>query len=265
METVKEGKICVEVYRGELPAPDEVEQEKSRAVSKYEAVWENLQRKKGRYQELGFKAQAEIVDKEIDVLKKEVTTEAISKSNFRPEALGYQVITPEEMRIWSTWLPTEYTEDELEDYRFDRIPQATLTEFEAAKSLGLFETFTLRSPETQKVQDPILIGWFNRIPYLISRWGESLRPFSEIKSIVEKSWKITKIDKYCIAPFCIVAMIAFFIIGTISMEKCASSYWLLAMCFLLTIGAEAIALLLLSNLEGVSTTFLNRHRLSPRE
>lgn len=104
-----------------------------------------------------------------------------------PETFGYQRITRAQMRIWQIFLPKKYEEDQLKEYSFDVIPRSVLLEWETAKDLGLFQSFSIRTPEEKLTikrvlsEDPILIAWFYDMPYIISRWGKSLKSFNEIK------------------------------------------------------------------------------------
>ncbi len=185
MKTVKEDNIFVEVYQEELPGSEEIEQEKSRVLNQREDELQNLQKLRKRYSELGLLCQSARVNEKIEAVK----AEEMSKI-FDPKLWGYHEITSEEMKIWEVWLPSHYTGNELLIYSFDQIPAAVLTAWEAAKALGVFQIFTIRTPEMKKTQDPILIGYLKDVPYLIARWGESLRPFGEIKVIVEKSLRL---------------------------------------------------------------------------
>ncbi len=182
MKTVRENNICVEVYQEELPGFEEVEKEKNKALNQREDELQDLEKLRKRYSELGLLCQSEKVDEKVEAVKADMMSKI-----FDPKAWGYHEITPEEMNIWKIWLPSQYTGNELLIYSFDQIPAAVLTAWEAAKAIGVFHPFTIRTPETRKAQDPILIGYLKDVPFLIARWGESLRPLEEIKEIVEKS------------------------------------------------------------------------------
>jgi len=182
MKMVRENNICVEVYQEELPGFEEIEQEKNKALNQLKDKLQNLQKLGERYRELGLLCQSAKVGEKIKAIK----AEEMSKI-FDPKAWGYHEITSEEMKIWEIWLPSRYAGNGLLIYSFDQIPATVLTAWEAAKAFGIFQNFTIRTPETKKTQDPILIGYLKDVPYLIARWGESLRPFEEIKGIVEKS------------------------------------------------------------------------------
>jgi len=184
LKTVKENDICVEVYQEELFGSEGIEQKKNKVLSQRKNELQDLQKLGKRYSELGLSCQSAMVDEKIKAVKAEAMSEI-----FDPKAWGYHEITSEEMRIWEVWLPGSYTDSMLLIYSFDQIPATVLTAWEAAKALGVFQSFTIRTPETKKAQDPILIGWLKDVPYLIARWGESLRPFVEVRAIVEKSFR----------------------------------------------------------------------------
>ncbi len=201
MRVVKDGNVRVEVYRQkEASSREELEQQLSEAIISQAAKLEELQRKKECCQRLGVVIQAEKAEQEIGAIKIKAMTEKF----LGPEVWGYQEISEAEMKIWQVWLPREYrTKQELAGYSFDQIPATALNEWNAAKESGLFQTFTIRTPEKERQQDPIIIGWafkwvagkIKKIPYLISRWGESLKPFKEIEFLVVKSWERVEKEK----------------------------------------------------------------------
>lgn len=110
----------------------------------------------------------------------------------------YRELTPYEAYIWSSFLPTYYSKAEgrWKAYQFDIIPEEALREIGVASNLGLFTDIEIWTPEKTNI-DPAAIGVIgNRTNrrhlrsgigidsttfFLISRWGESLKPFEEIE------------------------------------------------------------------------------------
>ncbi len=129
-----------------------------------------LNKRKELCQELGLKVQEKL--SEITILS--------------PDAFCKR-ISDEELKIWTIFLPTAYTDDNLAYYLYDIIPTEVLQDWKLVKDLGLFESFEIRTPEIPQPQDPILIGICRGARYLIARWGESLAPFEEISKNVEKA------------------------------------------------------------------------------
>ena len=97
----------------------------------------------------------------------------------------YPPLSKEETWVWLRFLPTSYsfTAGEWKDYSFDIIPTIALKEISKAFESKLFINFEIRTPEKLLI-DPMVIGLQGRRMFPIVRWGESLKPFNEIKNIV---------------------------------------------------------------------------------
>lgn len=200
MKTVKDGNVLVELWREETSEIGDLERKKQNVVNQHQGELQQLYQRRNMLLGLGgLGSQVGMVEKQIQAVKQRALSETID-----PGTLGYHEITTEEMEIWRVWLSREYeTRRELEEYSFDQIPNTALSEWEMAKTLGLFQTFTIRTPEAYKQQDPILIGWFlkwvgdsfKKVAYLIARWGESLRPSEEIELLVVRSSERAERDK----------------------------------------------------------------------
>src|SRR4030042_1440259 len=189
---VQQGGVCVELFRDfELTLEKAEEERKKIQLLGYEKAGSMRQENeilRKEYQDLGLNGQVQLLYKQAKAVEKEAQV----KARVTPEKVGFKKITPVEMSIWKGYLPKEYKGDDVKNYSFDLIPKAVLTEWESARLFGLFTDFSVRTPEgksilkrvKERLQDPILIGWFEQEPYLISRWGESLKSFKEIKLLV---------------------------------------------------------------------------------
>lgn len=123
---------------------------------------------------LGLKIQSELTD------------------NINVEAY-YNRLSRENLFIWKDFLPKTYSanEGDWEKYSFDTIPFSVLEEISFAKSLRVFTDYQIWTPEANIV-DPLIVGVIGSAPtnnwmsemntyFLISRWGESLKAFNEIR------------------------------------------------------------------------------------
>jgi len=266
--------MIVETYRtGNLPSGTELGEGK---LTSEEIRIGELQPLIRRLENQGLKVQAQMVREEVTALR----TNARRESSLNP-AHFYPQITNIEMKIWKVWLPTRYVENpkssnelNFKEYAFDRIPEEVLQEIECARALNLFNTLEVRTPEI-KAQDPILIGWFDKVPYLISRWGESLRPFEEIKQLVEEGRRIENKKILPLKLFNFLFVFGF--IGVIStgfvlvklqpqeleMESWSLGYtitFLLIFSVLLLIGGYIMIQLMEEKYNPAA--FLNKHRLA---
>jgi hypothetical protein len=78
----------------------------------------------------------------------------------------------DEQTVWFAFCPKMYRstrEGELENYSFDTIPAEVIEYWARIKQNYAFDSFTIRT--TEKVADPLLIGWFGQAAYLLARWG----------------------------------------------------------------------------------------------
>jgi hypothetical protein len=114
---------------------------------------------------------------------------------WHPE-IFYPVISKEEEDIWTHWLPTTLTYNQVSaGFPYGimhtltqlKAPQEVLDEFAWAYKMDLFETYDIKTPERQDQKDPLLIGQHEGKRYRIALWGESLRPVAEITELVAKS------------------------------------------------------------------------------
>jgi hypothetical protein len=89
-------------------------------------------------------------------------------------------------RVWSNYCPTQ---EKLKDITVP-LPMQVVELIKTYQST--FHEFQIWSESRDQV-DPILIGVAKKdkedLKYLICRWGESLKPFSEIREMVIKQWK----------------------------------------------------------------------------
>lgn len=99
----------------------------------------------------------------------------------------YPELTGHELWVWRRFLPTMYSHYTWKNYVFDLIPLEVLEEIQFADSLNLFDTFSIWTPE-RRVQDPIAVGIYMDRIFQIVRWGESLKPFTEIELDVKKDF-----------------------------------------------------------------------------
>ena len=103
--------------------------------------------------------------------------------------LTYPRLTQDEASVWEKFLPRIYGGHQIgvKNYSFDEIPLEVLQEWKHAKDLKIFDRIFIRTPEKEIYPDPILLGWIDggKDFWLIARWGESLLPFNEIRSLVE--------------------------------------------------------------------------------
>lgn len=192
-EIVQEGSVCVELFRNSELTFEKAKEEKRKIQllgdEKALSIGQEDEALRREYQDLGLNGQVQLLNKKVEAVKDETRAEA----RITPEKVGFQRIAPAEMSIWKNFLPTEYRRrEDISRYLFDLIPQTVITEWESARLFGLFQSFSIRTPERESILkrmeerplDPILVGWFDGDPYLISRWGESLKSFSEIKARV---------------------------------------------------------------------------------
>jgi hypothetical protein len=183
---MKGRKMEITLYKTkELPDKKKMLEAKEEIAIGYKQEINVLKNRIRKCEHIGLREQTKHAEKMLNELSGKIRHEC----PLGP-AMFYPVISDEEKNIWAAWLPTSYMSEssntqvkELRSYNFDAIPEGVLNEWQLAKSLDLFEEYEIRTPERQ-VQDPILIGWNNKIPYLIARWGESLIPFEEISKSV---------------------------------------------------------------------------------
>ncbi|MBI4033478.1 hypothetical protein HY379_00585 [Candidatus Saccharibacteria bacterium] len=185
--------VQVELYRREDVSESEQDAE---ALRRRELV-----------EKLGFSPQLQFVQEAGD-----------EASRFYPELSGF------ELEVWTLFHRSYYSKakDEWSGYHFDRVPTDVLAEIDFAHGFGGFDDIELWTPERGVELDPMAVGvvghrlgWsqqrydlgenaaFNSNArfFPITRWGESLMPFGEIKRRVLRSrvraftynfWGLTK-------------------------------------------------------------------------
>ena len=114
---------------------------------------------------------------------------------LQPE-LFYPTISDAEMNIWRHWLPTTrifargswmFPDTVVNTLERHHAPPEVLEEFRWASTMGLFDAYEIRTPQRRDLRDPLLIGMHGKQRYRIALWGESLRPFEEITTLVQDS------------------------------------------------------------------------------
>ncbi|MHA1952270.1 MAG: hypothetical protein ACW987_20730 [Candidatus Thorarchaeota archaeon] len=125
--------------------------------------------------ELGLSTQIALKDSE----KVEFASEIFPQLNRR------------DLLVWGIYLPKRYLSTDAESwtgYKFDTIPLGALQQLQIAQSSGLFNHLEIWTPEAHVLPDPIAVGTVDTgrqaFYHLVVRWGESLKPFSEIKKSV---------------------------------------------------------------------------------
>lgn len=101
----------------------------------------------------------------------------------------FKQMTNYEQTIWRNFLTRQYqkSKGQWKKYKYDTIPVQALEEISFAHSLGVFGDIEIWTPE--RSTDPAAIGVVNlhgnlANRFLITRWGESLKPFEEIEKEV---------------------------------------------------------------------------------
>jgi hypothetical protein len=143
-------------------------------------VFEEWNRRIQLIQELGLKGQEEWV-----------------AAYERAKNIPFKILSQEELSIWREFLPTAYRDEQAlmnhrfeddedsfrtQDYNRDFIPLKALEVWSECRLKGYFSSYQIRTAEI----DPVLIGMIGPLHFLIARWGESLKPFEEIKEQVEE-------------------------------------------------------------------------------
>jgi hypothetical protein len=100
-----------------------------------------------------------------------------------PKIFARAQLTREEEVIWGAFCPRVYTEREFAAYQFDTIPAEVIEHWTQLKQFP-WDTFEIRTTEATKFEDPLLIGVYQNVRYLLARWGEeaaTLLSFDEVK------------------------------------------------------------------------------------
>lgn len=149
------------------------------AVERGEEFREMKERRAQMCKELGLKAQAGA---------QEIADEA---------AVFYREITGYELMMWQRFLPTAYAS--WEDYQYDVIPEVALEDIRTAKSMKVFSSLEIWTPEVpeRSVQrdDPMVVGITgvgrDRRFFPVVRWGaEKILSFEEIEREVARQLRI---------------------------------------------------------------------------
>lgn len=152
-------------------------------------------------------------------------------SGQRRTVTPYPALEGYELHVIMAFLPSAYDRENWSYYGFDVVPLPALKALEAAADTAAFDEFELWTPERParpKPVDPMIVGvigdyrsrggmfppsvlrnrtretWRYRDTYErgvsfhpITRWGEAVRPFSEIEKAVKATRPRLPIDKCC--------------------------------------------------------------------
>jgi hypothetical protein len=118
------------------------------------------------------------------------------------ERLDLKPMSAHEMKVWSRWLPSIYSDDQeafqqffgrriksLSDYKYDFVPLSVRRIISQFKQTPVFDCLFVATPEKVKRPDPALFGQLGDKVYLLARWGESdeaLISFEEIEKQLKK-------------------------------------------------------------------------------
>lgn len=117
------------------------------------------------------------------LLNKDTLTRVPYRVMEKEEALVYRALNSEECNAT--------------DYNLDVIPIRVLQVLEHATSLDFFNKgFKIWYPKANRIDDPVLVGVRDEIPlgrtwatttcYLLARWGKTLKPYAELKTLAIK-------------------------------------------------------------------------------
>ncbi|MBI3607177.1 MAG: hypothetical protein HY207_04335 [Nitrospirae bacterium] len=109
----------------------------------------------------------------------------------KAKRIPFRPLTGQEQSVWEEYLPTRYVSQEewsrsrrggrgLRDYALDLIPVPVLDVWNHCVLAGYFESYEIWAADV----DPVLVGRLGPLTFLLARWGESLRPFTEIQKLV---------------------------------------------------------------------------------
>lgn len=209
--------VQVQQYRTrEWPSLELVGQKEQEIRTQHQEEISRLDDLQKRFQELGLDKQVALVGAE----KRDLDQRIKARRGISP-AMFYPQIVPADFAIWKRWLPTSYWGVKaLKNYSFDRIPEEVLREWEMCQALYLFTSYEIRTPESPKAQDPILVGYVFDVPYLIARWAESLRPFEEIRDLILASEEMDRVkNKYTKRIWTAISLMVFGLFGYLFWTK----------------------------------------------
>lgn len=125
----------------------------------------------------------------IDKLGLDGQRELVLRTEDKSERMPYRRMTAEEKWVYEKFLPNKTT---LKEYKRDTIPLRVLQIAAHATELNCFNEIKVWYPKDYT--DPLLVGYikqgqYNFDEYMLARWGESLRPYKEIKEFVGELFK----------------------------------------------------------------------------
>ena len=106
-----------------------------------------------------------------------------------PQVFASSRLEGHEETVWRMYCPTRYGEVEgngmraISSYIFDTIPVPVLRHWSEIKEKHAFDSFEIWTTERTVASDPLLIGIFEGVRYLLARWGKEapdLLPFAEV-------------------------------------------------------------------------------------
>ncbi len=113
----------------------------------------------------------------------------------------------EELGVWQVYCPTRYVEGtpEFSLYSFDSIPLPVLRywkQLKAEYAFDRFEIWTVEKPRRTADSDPLLIGMYENVAFLLARWGKEakdLLPYHEVrervKVMMHRNFDVTKLPE----------------------------------------------------------------------
>lgn len=107
-----------------------------------------------------------------------------------PEAFASTILSGQELAVWQEYCPTSYTEgtEEFMNYQFDTIPLPVLRHWKSVREQFPFDSFQIWTTERPQIQlsDPLLIGIFQGVRYLIARWGKEAADLISFEEVRER-------------------------------------------------------------------------------
>lgn len=106
-----------------------------------------------------------------------------------PHAFASYRLSDDEVQVWARFCPTHYIEgsDAFRQYSFDTPPVPVLTHWALLKENYPWDHFEIWTTEKTKSSDPLLIGVFEGVRYLLARWGKEapdLISYAEVRERV---------------------------------------------------------------------------------
>lgn len=174
MQTLTDGPMTVEVYDRDVRQDEMESLELASVMDEYA---KRMELAKG----LGLESQ-------VSRLKEARLTTQLKSS------IPFEYLEGETLKVWQRYLPMKYGTNEgsgwrlLKYYAFDLIPFSVLELWRSCEDKQVFDAYQVWTTEKD---DPILVGYKTIEkttigPWLIARWGESLKAFSEIQEEVKQ-------------------------------------------------------------------------------